>query len=144
MLIPLKCQFHYTAVSSMRQSFWRYRAVNSLLFASMNHTKNPKLNLLHKKMSYFTLASEFQIKQITLHLCSSFTSRMLYITWRKRQPSVLGLRVKIFIAGGAAGVTSVRRNHRLPPRQTEPLPASSEMDPPLAIAEPVRDTGGTS
>jgi len=47
-------------------------------------------------------------------------------------------------AGGAAGVASVRRDQELPPYQTEPVPASSKADPPLAKAEPVSNTGGTS
>ncbi|KAK4810725.1 hypothetical protein QYF61_007699 [Mycteria americana] len=38
---------------------------------------------------------------------------------------------------GAAGVASVRRHQKLPPCQTEPVPAGSKTDPLLAKAEPI-------
>lgn len=37
-----------------------------------------------------------------------------------------------------------RRNQELPPGQTEPTPAHSNTDLPLAKAEPIGDTGGIS
>ena len=48
------------------------------------------------------------------------------------------------IAGGAAGVASVGRGKGLPPCQTEPVPASSKMDAPLAKAGPISDVGSAS
>ncbi|GAB0186125.1 mitochondrial enolase superfamily member 1 [Grus japonensis] len=44
----------------------------------------------------------------------------------------------------AIGVASVRCHHKLPPCVTEPIPASSKMDLPLAKAEPISDSGSTS
>lgn len=45
---------------------------------------------------------------------------------------------------GATGVASVRSCQKLLPRLTEPLTASSKMNLPLAEAEPISDSGGTS
>ncbi|KAK4810988.1 hypothetical protein QYF61_014460 [Mycteria americana] len=45
---------------------------------------------------------------------------------------------------GATGVASVRRRQKLPLCPTEPVPASSKMDPPLAKAEPISDSGSAS
>jgi len=56
--------------------------------------------------------------------------------------SVLGLRGKVFVAGGAAGVASVRRHQELPPCWTEPVTVGSKTE--LAKVEPINDAGGTS
>ena len=57
---------------------------------------------------------------------------------------VSGLYGKVLAAEGAAGVASVRRDQELPPCQTEPVPASSKMDPLLAKAEPISEASGAS
>jgi len=49
-----------------------------------------------------------------------------------------------FGSGGAIGVASVRSCEKLPPCLIEPVPASYKMDPPLAKAKPVSDSGSTS
>ena len=49
-----------------------------------------------------------------------------------------------FGSGGATGVSSKRSCQKLPLCPTEPMPAGSKADPPLAKAEPVRDGGSTS
>jgi len=41
-------------------------------------------------------------------------------------------------------VASVRSCEQLPPCLTEPVPAGSKMDPPLAKAEPISDIGSAS
>jgi len=41
-------------------------------------------------------------------------------------------------------VASLRRYHKFPPCLTEPMPATSKMDPLLAKAKPVSDNGSTS
>lgn len=58
---------------------------------------------------------------------------------------VLGCCVcgKSLVASGAAGLASMRRHKKLPPCQTETVPASSKRDPPLAKAEPVSKAGRT-
>ena len=56
----------------------------------------------------------------------------------------IGFMWQGFDSGGHAEVASVRRQQGLPPCQTESVPASSKMDPPLAKAEPISDAGGTS
>ena len=58
--------------------------------------------------------------------------------------SVLVLCGKVLVAGGVTGVTSVRSCWKLPLCLTEPMPAGSKMDPPLAKAEPINDGGSTS
>jgi len=45
---------------------------------------------------------------------------------------------------GATGVASVRSCQKLPPCPTEPTPAGSKTDFPLAKAEPISDGGSTS
>ncbi|KAK4810932.1 hypothetical protein QYF61_013340 [Mycteria americana] len=50
----------------------------------------------------------------------------------------------VLVAGGATGVTSVRRCQKLPPYRIEPVPAGSKTDPPLAKAETISDGGSTS
>jgi len=57
---------------------------------------------------------------------------------------VLGLHGKVFIAGGATGVASVRSCWKLSLCPTEPVPASSKLDLLLAKAEPISDSGSTS
>ena len=57
---------------------------------------------------------------------------------------VLGLRGKVLVAGGATGVASVRRCQKLPLCPIEPMPASSKMDPLLAKAELISDSGSAS
>lgn len=54
---------------------------------------------------------------------------------------VLGLCSKILVARGTAGMAFVRRHQKLQPHQTEPVPDSSKMDPPLSRAEPISDVG---
>lgn len=56
----------------------------------------------------------------------------------------IGFMWQGFFCGGYAEVASVRRHQRLPPCQTESVPASSKIDPPLAKAETISDAGGTS
>lgn len=48
--------------------------------------------------------------------------------------------------GGGTGVASVGSfpKFQFPPCPTEPIPASSKMDPPLAKAEPIINAGSTS
>ncbi|PKU45778.1 vps10 domain-containing receptor 2 [Limosa lapponica baueri] len=48
------------------------------------------------------------------------------------------------VAGWASGVASVRRDQELLLCWTEPVPAISKTDPPLAKADPVSDAGGAS
>jgi len=48
------------------------------------------------------------------------------------------------VAGGAAGVASVRSYQKLPPCPIEPMPVGPNMDPPLAKAEPISNGGSTS
>lgn len=48
----------------------------------------------------------------------------------RTNPDLLGLHGQVLVAGEAAGVTSVRRCQKLP--LSEPMPASSKMDVPLA------------
>lgn len=45
---------------------------------------------------------------------------------------------------GAACVAIVRRQQKLHPCLTVPVPASSKTDPPLFKAEPIRDFGNAS
>ena len=63
---------------------------------------------------------------------------MFHLAW------CIGFTWQGFGSEGAAGVACVRRGQVLPPCQTEPGPAGSEMDPLLAKAEPVSDAGGAS
>jgi len=49
---------------------------------------------------------------------------------------VLGLRGKVLVVGGATKVATVRSCQKLPPCLTEPMPAGSKTDPPLAKAKP--------
>ena len=56
----------------------------------------------------------------------------------------MGLNGKGLIAGGASEMASVIRHHDLPPYWTEPVSASSEMDPLLSKAEPVSEAIDTS
>jgi len=58
--------------------------------------------------------------------------------------SVLGLRGKVLVAGGAIEVVSVRSCQKLPLCSTEPTPASSKTDLLLAKAEPIRAGGSAS
>jgi len=51
---------------------------------------------------------------------------------------------KVLVAGGLQGVASVRSCQKLPLCPTDPVPASSKMDPLLAKAEPISYCGGTS
>lgn len=53
----------------------------------------------------------------------------------------------VYVSGGwgeASGVPSVRRHQELPSYQTELVSATSKMDPPLAEADTISDTGGVS
>jgi len=59
-------------------------------------------------------------------------------------PTVVGLRGKVLVAGGAIGEASVRTCEKLPPCLIKPVPASSKMDPPLAKAKPISDGGSAS
>ena len=45
---------------------------------------------------------------------------------------------------GVAGVASLRRDQGIPPCLTEPVPAGSKMDLPLAKAEPISNSGSAS
>ena len=56
----------------------------------------------------------------------------------------LGLHGKVLVAAGATGVAPVRNFQRLPLCLTEPVPASSKRDQPLAKAEPTSDGGSAS
>jgi len=56
-------------------------------------------------------------------------------------PSGIGFAWQGFGSSGATGVASVRSCQKLPPRPTEPMPAVSKTDPPLAEAEPISDGG---
>ena len=56
----------------------------------------------------------------------------------------MGLRGKVLVTGGVTGVASVRSCWKLPLCLTEPTPAGSKMDPPLAKAEPISDSGSAS
>ena len=56
----------------------------------------------------------------------------------------IGFAWQGFGSGGATGVASVRRCQKLPPCWTEPVPAGSKMDPPLAKAEPISNIGSIS
>jgi len=47
-------------------------------------------------------------------------------------------------SGGAIRVASVRSSEKLPPCLTEPMPASSKMDPPLAKAKPISNGSRSS
>jgi len=49
-----------------------------------------------------------------------------------------------FGSGWAIGVASVRSCEKLPPCLTEPVPAGSKTDPPLAKAKPISDGGSAS
>jgi len=49
-----------------------------------------------------------------------------------------------FGSGGAITAVSVRSCEKIPPCLTEPVPASSETDPPLAKAKPISSIGSTS
>ena len=60
------------------------------------------------------------------------------------QQSVLGLRGKVLVVGGATGVASVRSCWKLPLCLIEPMPAGSKTDPLLAKAEPINDSGSAS
>jgi len=55
--------------------------------------------------------------------------------------NVMGLCGKVLVARGAIGVTSVRSCQNLPPCLTEPVPAGSKTDPPLAKAKPISEGG---
>jgi len=59
------------------------------------------------------------------------------------QPSY-GIAWQGFGSGGAIGVVSVRSCEKLPLCLIKPVPASSKMDPPLAKAKPISDSGSTS
>lgn len=52
---------------------------------------------------------------------------------------VLKLCDKIFVSEGGCKTASISRHQKLPTSQTEPVPASYEMDPLLAKAEPIND-----
>lgn len=49
-----------------------------------------------------------------------------------------------FGSGGVERVASVRTFPKFPPCPTQPMPASSKMDPELAKAEPISDAGSPS
>lgn len=48
------------------------------------------------------------------------------------------------VCGGATKVASVRKCQKFLPRQKEPVPTSSKIDPPLAQSKPIRDGRSTS
>ena len=60
--------------------------------------------------------------------------------------TVLVLCGKVLVAGGVTGVAPVRSCWKLPlcSRESEPIPAGSKTDPPLAKAEPISDSGNAS
>ena len=53
------------------------------------------------------------------------------------QPKCVGFVWQGFGSGGATGVASVRSCQKLPLCLTEPMPAGSKTDPPLAKAKPI-------
>jgi len=52
--------------------------------------------------------------------------------------------VKGFGSRGATRVASLRSCKKLPPYLIKPVPASSKMDPPLAKAAPISNSGSAS
>ena len=56
----------------------------------------------------------------------------------------MGLHGKVFVAGGATGMASVRSCQKLPLCPIKLMPAGSKTDPPLAKAEPISNSGSTS
>jgi len=56
----------------------------------------------------------------------------------------IGFARQGFGGRGAIGVGAVRRCQKLPPCPTEPMPASSKMDPLLGKAKPSSNGGGIS
>ncbi|KAK4830635.1 LOW QUALITY PROTEIN: hypothetical protein QYF61_012460 [Mycteria americana] len=78
------------------------------------------------------LASQRGCGSLSLEIFKSHLDRCIGFMWQ-----ILGSR-------GASGVASVRRHLELPPCQTEPVPASSKSDPPLAKAEPINNVGSAS
>ena len=56
----------------------------------------------------------------------------------------IGFTWQGFSSRGSVGLASVRRYQKLFPCWTEPVPASSEMDPLLAKAEPISNVGSAS
>lgn len=44
----------------------------------------------------------------------------------------------------AAEVATIRKHQKLPPCEAQPIPASSNIDLPLAKAEPISDVGSVS
>ena len=56
----------------------------------------------------------------------------------------IGFAWQGFGSGGATGMASVRSCQKLPLCPTEPMPAGSKTDPPLAKAEPISDGGSAS
>ena len=56
----------------------------------------------------------------------------------------IGFAWQGFGRGWPTGVASVRRCQKLPQCLTEPMPAGSKTDLPLAKAEPIGDSGSTS
>jgi len=60
------------------------------------------------------------------------------------ETNIWGLHGEVLVVGGATGVTSVRSYWKLLPCLIEPVPAGSRMDPLLAKAEPISNSGSTS
>jgi len=58
--------------------------------------------------------------------------------------SVLGLRGKVLVAGGATGMTAVRSCWKLPLCPIEPVPDGSKTDPLLVKTKPISEGGSTS
>ena len=69
-------------------------------------------------------------------------------TKRVQWGGVMGLHGEVLVAGGrsgwAIGVASLRSCEKLLPCLINPVPAGSKMDPPLAKAKPIRDSGSAS
>jgi len=63
---------------------------------------------------------------------------------RQNTNSSIGFAWQGFGSRGAIGVDSVRNCQKLPRCLTDPVPAGSKVDPPLANAEPISDGGSTS
>jgi len=56
----------------------------------------------------------------------------------------VGLHGNVLVSGGAIGLASVRSCWKLPPYLMKPMPAGSKMDPLLAKANDISDSGSAS
>lgn len=81
----------------------------------------------------------------TLDISEQFYCILQHAKKRKKvEDKNMAICGKVLVAGGAAGVASVKRHQELPAYQTDPDPADSKTDPLLAKTEPISDCSRAS